>query len=1128
VHPGTGLHTRAEEVAAQARACATLAVGHGHQDGIGQVRRWFREDSEALAEIDKAYAAVFSPQGVSAVEASAAEDALTRYLTLRGLQDAEFARRLNWDPPWGRLRNLDNRIHADRDAYVAGRDIFLSIGRVTYEVPAQQPPGPVELAGDTAQVLLDLDLVSRERDAAEGTPTLELRQLIHSAMGACVPNGDSALLRESDLANWLREHGVDPRVLIPRIRGYREALASWRPGPGNRELDRLVLRFREALAAGLVDGDAALLPVRAREWLRQSQLERDARWFLDALDRELPTRHPAAAPGGHGFVAMGGLDRAQARRAARALPPPPPHLTGRTREIGQVTAQITRLMSAQQKAAVSLSGQPGVGKSVIAVEAARELHREGGFPGGVLYFDMRGVVVRSPDGLMVTENVPVSARQVAEDVLAILDADSSGTAAGLTDDELYASYAAALAGQQVLVVLDNILNIGQARQLLGGESSCVLITSQDTSSPVMPVIHRDWSLDIGVLDRADSIALLLKYLKACGGLPSPEDLVTCGDIAKYCDDLPLALFLAGEKLQSAYGGDAGLLASHLRAESGRLGLLRGLGPVISLSYLNLDLAARQVFRMSWTARDSASADDPIRTLAITGTELALCMDITTRQAQHSLGRLVDGSLASYGTWSLGGAQPVGQSYSLHEMARLFAQWRREEEDGAEAIAQFRRRFVEYIEAEAASSDSPFPTSDDSPGTAGALIAAALAAARLADADGSLDAGIEITRWLVQMLPDGIELARLLTAQAILVDLYNRAGHPERADQASLSFARRMRAANRRQEAISAYQKARDIASGHWPCLVGAEAAFELGLLLESGDEPDLRTAFQAMEDAAEMHQATWPFDDELQVKSLSAATSCARLAIRLHRQDDALYWAQVAGKLAQKCPSATLDNRARAMHQLGITVWTDDHAKAIEAFSIAGRWFEQDGQFGNAARAASNAASLSSGKDMQRLLRTTISYWEQAARSTTDYDAWQAMDRVRLSALLAQDNAFRDAIEALSPASRLAPNETSYQFQAREVSMRLLALRYLAGAIPGKADPQAFAGDAPLPELRREVTLLHDLARQIVEVSDAQSALIDFVCSTPYYLPPDHPGWLRCEIGKQRAIKERPLTAKDY
>jgi hypothetical protein len=56
---------------------------------------------------------------------------------------------------------------------------------------------------------------------------------------------------------------------------------------------------------------------------------------------------------------------------------------------------------------------------------------------------------------------------------------------------------------------------------------------------VLPVVHRDWSLDVGVLYRGDSVALLMKYLKASGGLMSGENWAECNDIAKYCDDLPL-------------------------------------------------------------------------------------------------------------------------------------------------------------------------------------------------------------------------------------------------------------------------------------------------------------------------------------------------------------------------------------------------------------------------------------------------------------------------------------------------------------------------------------------------------------------------------------------------------------
>jgi hypothetical protein len=136
-----------------------------------------------------------------------------------------------------------------------------------------------------------------------------------------------------------------------------------------------------------------------------------------------------------------------------------------------------------------------------------------------------------------------------------------------------------------------------------------------------------------VLDRAVSTEILLKYVEDYNGRPSAEDPGLCESIAGYCGDLPKALFFAGDLMKSPpYVGAGGrqVLAEHLKDESARIGRLRGIGLVMSLSYRNLDSAARHLFRMSCTTRATS----------ITGRELAFCLDVKPASATRNLGRLV--------------------------------------------------------------------------------------------------------------------------------------------------------------------------------------------------------------------------------------------------------------------------------------------------------------------------------------------------------------------------------------------------------------------------------------------------------------------------------------------------------
>jgi hypothetical protein len=112
---------------------------------------------------------------------------------------------------------------------------------------------------------------------------------------------------------------------------------------------------------------------------------------------------------------------------------------------------------------------------------------------------MLGNYTVSPDDDMtVTAHMPESQRRVATDVLTILDETGAGSGADVGDDaELYARYASALAGRQVLIVLDNVPDAEHVKCLLEpGESTCVLVTSRETRTAVYPGAQWDWALDV--------------------------------------------------------------------------------------------------------------------------------------------------------------------------------------------------------------------------------------------------------------------------------------------------------------------------------------------------------------------------------------------------------------------------------------------------------------------------------------------------------------------------------------------------------------------------------------------------------------------------------------------------------
>jgi hypothetical protein len=728
-----------------------------------------------------------------------------------------------------------------------------------------------------------------------------------------------------------------------------------------------------------------------------------------------------------------------------------------------------------------------VGKSAVAIAGARSVAPN--FPDGTFYFALDG---DSPD-----RNAWMTPQSVAAEVLAIL----GGDARPADDKELYALYAERLRGQRVLIVLDNAIDQAHVQPLLQNiRPSCLIVTSRDRGVPASTAVHRHMPTDVPVLPRAESTELLLKYVADCGEpSESAGNALACGRIAEYCDDLPAALHLAGQKMLFLYEGDfterLRNMEEDLKEEATRLGRI-GLAPVISLSYASLDDATRRVLRMSSTTRGTA----------ITGSELGYCLGIEAEAAEDGLGRLVDGSLARYGTRSAS----RDRSFALYQMVRLFADWRRQKEEPVEAIGEFQRRFAQYISRRCASdSGRRYPDPDEKP-----EVAAALTAAQLASDNDWLEEGIPVAERLVRVLPVEAEGERLLDAHRALAGLRVKAGQGERAIAGWRAFAGQLRERNRADEAITAYQEARDLAGRLERPLLRAQAGIELSVLLESRAKSSaaLQSAFEAMADAAATLR-----DSGLEVEALPVATDCARLARRRYRPDDTLTWARVAGEIASAHRDASRDDRAHAMFELGRALHDagpGQHQEAVRAYVTAGRLFERGRQFPNAAIAVGNAARLSSGGQKIYFFRIAARRWGQAGAGYEQ--ARHAEACVTLSAALAAADDLDGAAAPLREAIEVTGGDAEYAAAAAEARVRLVALGFLAGtAAPaaGCAELPAAGDGSRLDKVSRELSLLNRLCRGEPSSAQALDVLRVLVASGPRYAPAGYGDWLHGRMG---------------
>ncbi|MEV4114320.1 BTAD domain-containing putative transcriptional regulator [Nonomuraea sp. NPDC049695] len=199
-----------------------------------------------------------------------------------------------------------------------------------------------------------------------------------------------------------------------------------------------------------------------------------------------------------------------------------PH--GLTRFVGR--AEALRRLDASHRVAVV--GPAGVGKTALVVHWA---HRAAGrFPDGQLFIDMRGFGPAGPRSLpealtLLLQGLGLTPADIPVDV-----------------DAQIALYRTHLADRRVLVVLDDVADPRQVRELLAAPPGCrIVITSRDRLSGLVAVdgVER---VALDVLDDDEALRLLDE---AVGPARARRDPDAAAELVRLCGRLPLALSIAG-------------------------------------------------------------------------------------------------------------------------------------------------------------------------------------------------------------------------------------------------------------------------------------------------------------------------------------------------------------------------------------------------------------------------------------------------------------------------------------------------------------------------------------------------------------------------------------------------------
>ncbi|WP_327417296.1 AfsR/SARP family transcriptional regulator [Streptomyces sp. NBC_01233] len=361
--------------------------------------------------------------------------------------------------------------------------------------------------------------------------------------------------------------------------------------------------------------------------------------------------------------------RPRTRRTVNELPGDAGRLVGREAEL----AQLTEACAPGSVSIVTVDGTAGVGKTALVVRAARELSDR--YPDGSLFVDLRAHSTQR--------------RQTPEQALQRL-LRSLGAAKGELPsdlDELTAAWRAATSPLRLLLVLDDVLDADQVRPLLpAGAGSSVLVAGRRR----LPELDADRRVTLEPLRSGGAVLLITHIIGEERAGREPE---ATRRLVGLCDGLPLALRIAGSRLQNRRTWTVEYLVGRMAGDEHRLGELsigdRSVEAAFRLSYDQLPPDQQLGFRALGQA--PTVEFDVLAPAAMLGRP--------PHETEQILESLVDANLLQ---------QPRPGHYRLHDLVRVHAR-RLAEALPDEAAATRTAALRLYLDAARIASDWGLPT-----------------------------------------------------------------------------------------------------------------------------------------------------------------------------------------------------------------------------------------------------------------------------------------------------------------------------------------------------------------------------------------------------------------------------------
>ncbi|MEH6373412.1 BTAD domain-containing putative transcriptional regulator [Streptomyces sp. KLMMK] len=353
---------------------------------------------------------------------------------------------------------------------------------------------------------------------------------------------------------------------------------------------------------------------------------------------------------------------------AHRLPPGIDDFTGRGEAVGTLTGMLTD-PGTRAIVVSAVNGVPGVGKTALAVHAARQVTER--FPDGCLYADLRGA-----------DREPLAAQAVLASFLRILGTADGGIPAD--GDERLALYRSLMAERQLLVLLDNAASDDQVQPLVPGSGdSAVLVTSRARLTGLTGAQH----LRLDVMPPAEALELLGRIVGEHRCAAEPE---AAAAVVAACGRLPLAIRVVASRLAAEPGTPLSGMVRRLADEHRRLSELStgelAVEATFELSYSKLSPEQGRAFRLLSTVE----APD----LGLHCSAALLGRD--PQSTEDILESLVDLNLVE--------SRRMGR-YHFHDLVRVFARARNARDGSPAGTSGAFARLLDFCLATARAADA---------------------------------------------------------------------------------------------------------------------------------------------------------------------------------------------------------------------------------------------------------------------------------------------------------------------------------------------------------------------------------------------------------------------------------------